>query len=504
MGELCARRSTPSALTVQPYFDPPWRVDHIKSCARATSQTEAMTTATATPAHDFYDPDAVIPRNSPVLVATKVNTRPSPSPEPDIPLVQVSPPSHSRSGKAKWPKVRPSQGDAVLIGIMGNGRDPEIARAAGLHTLPSAEEEVTSPSSDDSTEDREPMSTSPDRFPAGLGRKTELPPSPPNDLQMLADNALAALTLNRKSVSEDGRTPITTGDTDTETSRPVASPTSPAARPQTAVRNERPHPVFPTPYSPGSMYTPRTGSFASPTASIGNESLPPIQNASPRSDSNGGISLPSLKDQLGPEALSPSFSHSPPGPSMLHGMPRLPSMSHASPPISPHDLIPRSPHQPIVPPGPYTPWLPNGMPHRPSIDYASGSTPSDQSVSTPATSVSVTERMSIEGMAFSNAAEQGQYVCTVEGCKAPPFQTQYLLNSHANVHSQSRPHYCPVKDCPRAEGGKGFKRKNEMIRHGLVHESPGYVCPFCPDREHRYPRPDNLQRYAEAKSWSLL
>jgi hypothetical protein len=34
-----------------------------------------------------------------------------------------------------------------------------------------------------------------------------------------------------------------------------------------------------------------------------------------------------------------------------------------------------------------------------------------------------------------------------------------------------------------------------MIRHGLVHDSPGYVCPFCPDREHKYPRPDNLQRY---------
>jgi hypothetical protein len=48
--------------------------------------------------------------------------------------------------------------------------------------------------------------------------------------------------------------------------------------------------------------------------------------------------------------------------------------------------------------------------------------------------------------------------------------------------------------CSRSEGGKGFKRKNEMIRHGLVHNSPGYVCPFCPEREHRYPRPDNLQR----------
>ena len=70
-----------------------------------------------------------------------------------------------------------------------------------------------------------------------------------------------------------------------------------------------------------------------------------------------------------------------------------------------------------------------------------------------------------------------------------------LLSSHANVHSSARPHYCPVKGCSRGEGGKGFKRKNEMIRHGLVHDSPGYVCPFCPDREHKYPRPDNLQRY---------
>ncbi|KAF2815100.1 uncharacterized protein BDZ99DRAFT_190491 [Mytilinidion resinicola] len=87
------------------------------------------------------------------------------------------------------------------------------------------------------------------------------------------------------------------------------------------------------------------------------------------------------------------------------------------------------------------------------------------------------------------------FKCDHPGCTAPPFQTQYLLNSHANVHSQTRPHFCPVHGCPRAEGGKGFKRKNEMIRHGLVHASPGYVCPFCPDREHKYPRPDNLQRH---------
>jgi len=95
----------------------------------------------------------------------------------------------------------------------------------------------------------------------------------------------------------------------------------------------------------------------------------------------------------------------------------------------------------------------------------------------------------------SSTSATGGFLCDHPGCAAPPFQTQYLLNSHANVHSSSRPHYCPVKGCPRGEGGKGFKRKNEMIRHGLVHDSPGYVCPFCPLREHRYPRPDNLQRH---------
>ncbi|KAK3385823.1 hypothetical protein B0H63DRAFT_395282, partial [Podospora didyma] len=86
------------------------------------------------------------------------------------------------------------------------------------------------------------------------------------------------------------------------------------------------------------------------------------------------------------------------------------------------------------------------------------------------------------------------YVCQFSDCTAA-FQTQYLLSCHANIHSSARPYYCHVPGCPRSEGGKGFKRKDEMIRHGLVHDSPGYVCPFCPDREHKYPRPDNLQRH---------
>ena len=59
------------------------------------------------------------------------------------------------------------------------------------------------------------------------------------------------------------------------------------------------------------------------------------------------------------------------------------------------------------------------------------------------------------------------YKCDFPGCIAAAFGTQYLLNSHTNVHSSSRPHFCPVRGCNRGPGGMGFKRKNEMIRYVL-------------------------------------
>jgi hypothetical protein len=177
---------------------------------------------------------------------------------------------------------------------------------------------------------------------------------------------------------------------------------------------------------------------------------------------------------------------------------RLPSIasSQVSPPISPNEGYQRnlpSPHS-LTSVSPY--HFPAGpIAHRPGHDNGipSDASSPDRTLSNSTQSLSASSRMSIDGMTNPPG---GTYVCTFEGCSAHPFQTQYLLNSHANVHSSARPHYCPVKGCPRSEGGKGFKRKNEMIRHGLVHDSPGYVCPFCPDREHKYPRPDNLQRYA--------
>lgn len=232
--------------------------------------------------------------------------------------------------------------------------------------------------------------------------------------------------------------------------------------------------------------------------------LPPLQIDSPRSDSSAhGQALPSIRQHFSDLQLSPdnelpglrhtgSFSRSPPS-----SLPNISSMAnfaahHATSPTSPNNGF-RPPDLPspqaLSAPGYGFHTFGSVAPTRPpGGDHSSGTadTPSsDQSSTAPAAD-------RLDGLTISS--QQGGYICTFSGCTAAPFQTQYLLNSHANVHSSARPHYCPVIGCSRSEGGKGFKRKNEMIRHGLVHESPGYVCPFCPDREHKYPRPDNLQR----------
>lgn len=211
------------------------------------------------------------------------------------------------------------------------------------------------------------------------------------------------------------------------------------------------------------------------------------------------MKLPPLDQDFASRRRSNStFPQSPPG---GHHLPPL-SAGHPSPqpPLSPPDSYQKSLPSPgsfTATKSPFAPYQPNGGAARPNSDFVAKvimEPPSRDldSLSVAAAPVPVPNRMSIDGITHPQV---GTYVCTVKGCTAPAFQTQYLLNSHANVHSSARPHYCPVAGCSRSEGGKGFKRKNEMIRHGLVHDSPGYVCPFCPDRDHRYPRPDNLQRH---------
>ncbi|KAL2844370.1 hypothetical protein BJY01DRAFT_188919 [Aspergillus pseudoustus] len=69
-------------------------------------------------------------------------------------------------------------------------------------------------------------------------------------------------------------------------------------------------------------------------------------------------------------------------------------------------------------------------------------------------------------------APPATFECHHPRCPAAPFQSQYLLNSHSNVHLQDRPHFCQIEGCSRGPAGKGFKRKKDMIRHMRVHNYP--------------------------------
>ncbi|KAH7127725.1 C2H2 type zinc finger domain-containing protein [Dactylonectria macrodidyma] len=437
---------------------------------------------------DTYDPDEVVPRGSPLMTPLRPRLAPSPSPPPDIPPAQVSlsPVSLDERDKSNRHKVRPNSGDAILVAYLDNGRDPEIARVAARQVLPCDEDSLDDESSLDG--------------PAG-----EVVMTVPS-LQHLAADALQAAFAT-------GPATLPSPASISALALKGTSDISISTR-HLSIRDDLPA-VAPLAVSyPFSGADVKPVTKPPPAAVLTNVSgeLPPLQMDSPRSESNGQM-LPSIRSTLGdfnrlpPEPMatvekdlasrhrpSPNFPGSPPG-----GIPRFPPIAttHASPPISPNEGYTRnlpSPHS-LSASSPYY-YNTNGIHQRSNAEYSSSTTaetPStDHSASTPATSTSVADRMSIDGI---TNPQVGAYVCTFIGCTAPAFQTQYLLNSHANVHSSARPHYCSVQGCPRSEGGKGFKRKNEMIRHGLVHDSPGYVCPFCPDREHKYPRPDNLQRH---------
>lgn len=509
-----------------------------------------MTATAGTFAHDTFasdpsDPNAIF-CNSPPMRAYRPRLEPSPSPPPDIPLPRVSsPPASGRKTSNKKRKVPPSQGDAVLVHYLDGGRRPELAIFAGEQPLDGGYvEEDDDDIDDDDDDDDESHSSAMSGY---IGSPKLSPgPRPANrlvdlkSLAGLAGGALAALAMQppgelqkvltspESGSGEEVRSPLETVRSQEQRISaqppPPPQPPQPPPHPQLQPLQPREPPQKPglampiTPYTPSGghpdFYSPRSStsglrhpdmlSPGIPTPSSHGE-LPPI-TGSPRSETNGHTSQPSLpsigdlltehhhneKDNAWPRR--PSYPHSPPG------VQRIPMMSGLHSPTSPGN-----PYQSMPSPAqsmyshsssyaPYANGNGNGY-SRPPPEFNGGGS---HHVETPGAEQSLfptpvsQDRMSIDHLTNSQI---GQFVCKTGGCTAAPFQTQYLLNSHANVHSSARPHYCPMKGCPRSEGGKGFKRKNEMIRHGLVHESPGYVCPFCPDREHKYPRPDNLQRH---------
>ncbi|RJE17751.1 hypothetical protein PHISCL_09912 [Aspergillus sclerotialis] len=250
--------------------------------------------------------------------------------------------------------------------------------------------------------------------------------------------------------------------------------------------------------------------------------LQPTPQTAAASSPENRQNLPSIHSAIGELPGVPPKE--PPGMMNSASPYAFPPASGPSPPLARNDLA-REPHllgqfpPPQIPLSPYSHLSPASSkdmsnksspasqqsywrPLKSDIHYVTSSyEASPQAAKSPAVNYPTpTDQPGSERTSFSSSSQPngatGIYKCSYPECTAPPFQTQYLLNSsHANVHSQDRPHFCPVEGCPRGVGGKGFKRKNEMIRHGLVHNSPGYVCPFCPEQQHKYPRPDNLQRH---------
>ena len=85
------------------------------------------------------------------------------------------------------------------------------------------------------------------------------------------------------------------------------------------------------------------------------------------------------------------------------------------------------------------------------------------------------------------------------------FRRPYDLARHGyTIHSprseKVRCHFCTEE--------KTFSRNDALTRHmRVVHPEidwlptnhPGYIGPFCPDRQQQFPRPDNLQRYCRCR-----
>jgi hypothetical protein len=470
------------------------------------------------------------------MTAYRPRLSPSPSPPPALPAPKVSlslSPNHGhRRSSNRRRKIRPSQGDAVLIHYLDGGKRPELAAEAMMHPLPQYRDEYDDHSksdtedlsTDDESGDEDDILSHNNMSPDPIVVPTHVEPvKPKTNLQVLATDALAAVTAGQPSDADSERRHeddprITLKTKPPDVTIPNGNGLREGIESKDGIRDLSVTPMSPYP-APGSHDTfsprqlplgqvlmhPRDVTSPNGLSRDARAPLPPIQVASPRSETSSHEALPSIRDhlhdQLSPPRQELPMRHGNPFPtSPPSGMPRMGSISgsHASPPISPNDALRQSVSSPtrsitVTSPYYYSSAASSSSHQRSGADYSSnGDTPNTDHSSSAATQGSISNRMSIDNV---TNPQVGGYSCTFHGCTAPPFHTQYLLNSHANVHSSNRPHYCPVKGCPRSEGGKGFKRKNEMIRHGLVHESPGYVCPFCPDREHKYPRPDNLQRH---------
>lgn len=372
-------------------------------------------------------------------------------------------------------------GDGQLIDSMDDGRHPEISMRAKYQPLPPIDNE------DDCDGRRwfgHPRATpDPDRRGGASNGDKILGQS--QSLRSMAESVLQKTVPTSPGVRIQDLEPASANDISDSTSNLTIHDKRPWGGAEISERAPEHRDMNSEEKHPRAGLPP----IVSPDAGPNDRTLPSLRSITAFRDMDHAASEQDTGARSGNRT---DYPHSPPlGPPHLLPL----SASHGSPPISPPDSYQKSLPSPQSLPG-SSPYYTGTRPHLITPEYGPTPTgPEAKNNELGRAPLTLVERVYPNG-GFGNNAQPALYPCEFQGCKAPPFQTQYLLNSHANVHSQARPHYCPVRGCSRSEGGKGFKRKNEMIRHGLVHESPGYICPFCPEKDHRYPRPDNLQRYA--------
>ncbi|OMP86788.1 Metallothionein expression activator [Diplodia seriata] len=509
--------------------------------------------------YDSDDAYPKSPGLQPIKIKSTPSPSPPPfPPQHSAPVITQTVSSNTSSSRRRKRnnRTRPSQGDTVLLSFLEPNR-PDIARVAGERALNSDSDPDASESEDEAP--RSPMQTgdrarslaqAASKILNGDGRTTKLP---------LASTVAATVTeihdtdMDRHSPKSRADDQPARKGSDYNTGLPTPENFPKLGSENFPKLSSDANSMTKADHSPAT--SPNLRELAIPDSQASpDERLPALQNpTSPHRDSIAGSpnqSLPSFRhlSEIAEQATQEnehrasidhraSFSHRPSisstgapalSPTLVSRFPPN-GNSRRSPPTQFPPLNPLSPVNShtgadikLSPPSTYSHYA-SSRRHSSLSDTSNTAFPPPLTLSTTSTNESYgsrgsdayahspptrprsdSHRMSIDGITHPNPAAQIQHVpphgstgfkCDYPGCNAPPFQTQYLLNSHANVHSQARPHYCPVPGCSRGEGGKGFKRKNEMIRHGLVHDSPGYVCPFCPERDHKYPRPDNLQRH---------
>lgn len=478
---------------------------------------------------EYLDPDEVIRANhSPGLEAVRPKYTAEETPPPllleDTPESSAGSGGSGRrgrtSGKRRLGRTRPSQCDVVLINQTAPDY-PEIAAYAGLHALDSGSQsgadDLESDEEDEDECDPEPM--------VGVKNGEFVP----NDKATVAI-AIEALRRHEPVRDIDMRDrPESPKDDDKETedgsqqpqqdSRPSTAATEPPSPLPRGKFDLKPPPRLPPISTSTSMRSansigdeedsiatsPALAKFAITQGNPDNvlpkmQNSPPPRTTSAHSPEVSGPTLPSLKTTLSQisetssngmvyhsatSGHSPSMTRPSPGQHMPGYGPSPASYTHPSPStngMSP----PNMPTHRSYGSWPQPPTRDGSQSTATPSEYASNhsqSTPSSaitnpspaNSYSTP---ISAHQRQDSEGTPHANGnspptngngtSATNNFKCTYPGCTSVPFQTQYLLNSHANVHSSSRPHFCPVAGCNRGPSGKGFKRKNEMIRYVSV------------------------------------